>query len=364
MGAAVAALVIAILPGAFRLLPSSHRVERAEAVALGVDDARPPRRATLGAGTAAPPEVATSAPSSTSPGPSQPAPASDEVPITPPEELTGELAPAVPAPAPFEQATVSGPGGEVFALIVGINDYPGSRYDLGAAVADADTVNDALTRFGVPAGNRVVLRDGQARHDQLVEAVRALVRRAGSGSTIVLAYAGHVRKLDHDTEAIIAADGGVLTDQELASLLAPARSERMWLLLATCYGGGFTELLGPGRVLTAAANANSLAYESPSINGSYLVHHMVREGWLEGKAGPSVQEAFAYADARIQERYPDRRPVQIDRSGQQLRFGSGSTTYTPSSSPESSPTTNPPSSPTTEPPQQTSCSLVVFCRRS
>jgi hypothetical protein len=89
---------------------------------------------------------------------------------------------------------------------------------------------------------------------------------------------------------------------------------------------------------------------------------MVREGWLQGKAGPSVQEAFAYADARIKERYSDRRPVQFDRSGQQLRFGSAPT-YSPSSS-ESPPTTSPPSSPTTEPPEQSSCSFVVLCRRS
>ena len=363
MGAAVAALAIAILPGAIRLVPAPQGVERAQAVDLRAHDARPPRRAAPVAVTE-PPVPVTNTPESAVSAP-PPAPAVDEVAITPPEVLTGELAPAVPAPAPFEQASVSGRDGEVFALIVGINDYPGSRYDLGAAVADADTVNEALARFGVPAGNRVVLRDGQARHDQLVAAVRALVRRAGSGSTIVLAYAGHVRKLDHDTEAIIAADGGVLTDRELASLLAPARAEHMWLLLATCYGGGFTELLGPGRVLTAAANADSLAYESPSINGSYLVHHMVREGWLQGKAGPSVQEAFAYADARIKQRYADRRPQQIDRSRQQLRLGSGGSGATNTAASTSPGTSSPPpSTTTTRPPQRNSCVLVVLCRRS
>ena len=185
--------------------------------------------------------------------------------ITPPVQLTGELAPAVPAPALFEQARGSGQPGSVFALIVGINDYPGTQYDLGAAVADANTVNEALAKFGVPAGNRVVLRDGQVPPRQLVAAVRALVQRAGPGSTIVFAYSGHVRKLDSDTEAIITAEGGVLTDQQLASLLAPSRAANMWLLLATCYAGGFTELLGPGRILTAAAGANSLAYESPAL---------------------------------------------------------------------------------------------------
>lgn len=206
------------------------------------------------------------------------------------------------------------------ALLIGINDYPGSESDLVSAVGDANTMEQAMVLFGVPAANREVLRDGQARRVDVVAAVQRLVQRAGPGSTIVLAYTGHVYKLDQDTEAIVTADGALITDQELAGLLAPARSSAMWIVMATCYGGGFTELLGPGRLLTAASDANSLAYESPHLGASYLVHHMVREGWLEGKAGPTVQEAFAYADARIRDRYPSRRPVLLGRADG-LRLG-------------------------------------------
>lgn len=206
------------------------------------------------------------------------------------------------------------------ALVIGINDYPGADHDLDSAVGDADIMERALVQFGVPAANREVLRDGQANRGQVLAAVQRLVQRAGAGSTVVLAYTGHVYKVDSDTEAMVTADGALITDRELADLLAPARSSAMWILMATCYGGGFTELLGPGRVLTAAAGAGSLAYESPHLGASYLVHHMVREGWLEGKAGPTVQEAFAYAEARIQERYPSRRPVLLGRADG-LRLG-------------------------------------------
>lgn len=330
--------------------------------AQGVDRARP--EVAAGPIDTAPAKVAPAAlsPSTTTTPPAPPpppAPPVAEIAITPPAELTGEVAPAVPLPALYEQARGSSSSGSVFALVVGINDYPGSQYDLGAAVADANTVNEALARFGVPAGNRVVLRDGQARRDQVIAAAKALVRRAGPGSTLVFAYSGHVRKVDSDTEEIITAEGGVLTDQELASLLAPSKAANMWLLIAGCYAGGFTELLGPGRILTAAAGANSLAYESPSIKGSYLVHHMVREGWLQGKAGPSIQEAFAYADARIKARYPSRRPLQIDRAGRRVTLGTAARTTASSTAPSPSPTTT-----TTQPPQSTSCVLVVLCRRS
>lgn len=355
IGAAVAALAIAIVPGALRLVPTGSAADRARPLAFGSIDAREPDAIAPAALAPTPPATTPSAP----PPPASVAPT--EVAITPPAQLSGALAPVVPMSAPFEQARGSAQQGGVFALVVGINDYPGSQYDLSAAVADANTVNDALAKFGVPAGNRVVLRDGQARRDQLVSAVKALVQRAGPGSTVVLAYSGHVRKLDSDTEAIIAADGRALTDQQLASLLAPSRAANMWLLVAACYAGGFTELLGPGRVLTAAADANSLAYESPSINGSYLVHHMVREGWLQGKAGPTVQEAFAYADARIKARYPSRRPLQIDRTNGRLRLGSSSQT-TAASTGQPRPASPPPTTTTTQPDRE-SC-FLVFCRDS
>lgn len=340
-GLAAGALVLAILPGALRLVPDDRTPERALPLTMGMIG---------GAPTTVPPP-----------------PLPSDVPIIPPDDgLTGELAPVRPGPNPFAAARAGRPG-EVFALVVGINDYPGTRHDLGAAVADADTVDQALAGFGVPAANRVVLRDGQARRAQLVASIRALVATAGTQSTVVFAYAGHVRKLDRDTEAIVAADGGLLRDDELAALLAPLRTQHVWLLLASCYAGGFTEALAPGRILTAAADANSLAYESPSLHGSYLVYHLVREGWLEGKAGPSVQEAFAYAQARINELYPNRRAMEIDLAGRPIRFTSpGSpasapppgSTPAPSQSPAPSP---PPSPPTSNPPKKT-C-LILICRQ-
>jgi hypothetical protein len=44
-----------------------------------------------------------------------------------------------------------------------------------------------------------------------------------------------------------------------------------WITLATRFAGGFTELLAPGRVLTAASPDGQLAYESRTLAHSYLV---------------------------------------------------------------------------------------------
>lgn len=349
----VAALVLAVVPGALRLAEADTPMVRAVPVALGTITATP------------------------KPRPTPVAMAATDTPIVaPPGEMEGELAPAVEAPPPLGAARAGGPG-RVVALIVGIDDYPGSGSDLNAAGTDALLVDAALERFGVPVGDRMLLRDGQARREQLVAALEGLAAATGPADTFVFAYAGHVRKLDADTEAIVAADGGLITDEEVAAILARSAAPRGWLLLATCYAAGFTEALAPGRVLTAAAGADSLAYESPSVDGSYLVHHLVREGWLQGQAGPSVQEAFAHADRRIAESYPNRRPIQIDHAGEALTLGvAESVGGGPASSPgagEPAPAPSPPPSPppsasATEPveppplggPKRT-CSLVVLC---
>jgi len=333
--AAGAALALAIAPGALRLVPDDRApVERAPLVQLEPVDV-----------------VLT-----------------DEVAITPPGDLSGPIAEPL-APPPQFSRSAEPLDGEVFALIIGINDYPGRRSDLHSAVADAETLDAALDGFGVPDGHRVVLRDGQARRADVVAAVESLVTHGGAGSTLVLGYTGHVRKLDRDTEAMVLADGEMLTDAELAALLAPAAAPRMWLLLATCYAGGFTELLAPGRVLTGAAPANQLAYEDPALNASYLVHYLVREAWLLGAAGPSVQEAFAHADASLARDHPHHRPIQVDGYGLPMVLGAGDPTSAAGQAPPM-PTPPPPEGgstaattpPTTVPPEEQTCFLGILCR--
>lgn len=291
--AAAVALALAIAPGALRLIATSApATERAPAAFEAL---------------------------------SASAPTGSEMAIVPPGDLTGEVA-APTSPAPTFSAATAPVAGEVYALLVGIDDYPGGASDLRSAVADVDIIDAALAGFGVPAGHRVVLRDGQATRAGVVAAVRSLVAQGGPGATYVLGYAGHIRKLAPGAEALVLADGQLLRDRDLATLLAPAAPRRMWLLMAGCFGGGFTELLAPGRVLTAAAGANELAWEDPALNASYLIHHLVREGWLEGAAGDSVQEAFAYADATLARERPNRRPVQVDQAGGELVLGHGDPT--------------------------------------
>jgi len=241
-----------------------------------------------------------------------------DVAIAPPP-VEFDAPPAPPAPPPPALAQLSPqpdlkPG--IWAVVVGINDYPGSRADLRSAVTDADDMDAALAKLGVAPDHRLVLHDREASADTLRRALDWLVLNAGPDATAVFSYAGHVRKLDRDTEAMVAADGRLVTDAEVATRLQGLAARHLWIVMETCYGGGFTEPLRAGRVLTAAADANSLAYENLGFGRSYLGEYLVYQGLIWAQARPNVQDAYAYAYASLARDYPNRLPFQDDRAGE------------------------------------------------
>ena len=231
--------------------------------------------------------------------------------------------PVRPRPAPRRTNYAAGPkDGGVWAVVVGIDDYPGTDADLRAAVADARDVDSALAAYGVPANHRLVLLDQQATADNIRGALAWMAARASAESTAVFFYSGHVRQVAGDPdrdgevidEAIVAADGDNVYDGQVADLLRGIDARSAWVGIAACYGAGFDDTLAPGRILTAAAGENDVAYENSSLGHSYMVEYMVRRAMLQGKAPSSVQDAFAWARAQIARDYPNRQPAMLDRS--------------------------------------------------
>ena len=308
-GAAVVALFVLGVGSVSLRPPASPPADAAVPIGLAV-------AAGLAAHPMLGPPPATAAPVVPVDGPRPaPPPEPGEVAIVPPPPQFDEPpAPPVPPPpalrAPLAPGTPQSSG--TWAVIIGINDYPGSRSDLRSAVNDANDMDLALSGLGVPADHRLVLRDGQATADSIRQSVDWLVSRAGPDAAAVFFYAGHVRKAGFTTETLVGADGDLITDRELGERLSHLNARRAWIAVAACYGGGFTEVLAPGRVLTGAAAADELAYESSEFGRSYLVQYMVREAIIENRASTSVQAAFAYAFTELTKDHPGRQPVQID----------------------------------------------------
>ncbi len=237
-----------------------------------------------------------------------------DAPIAPPPERFSEP-PEPPAPEPVVLRASSNNAAPrssgTWAVMIGINNYPGSEYDLQYAVNDANEVNRALAGFGVAAERRLLLLDNQAGLGSIRRSVEWLNANAGPDATVVFFYAGHVRKAGSN-EAIVGADGGMLRDVELAAMLDELQAAKVWIGIAACYGGGFTEVMKPGRVLVAAAAANELAYENVSFGRSYLVEYMVRRAMIDSGI-TTVEGSFAAAREGLRKDFPDRLPVLFDQ---------------------------------------------------
>jgi hypothetical protein len=272
-----------------------------------------------------------------------------------------------PPPAPVAPPTVltappsGGAGTGTWAVVIGVDDYPGSRYDLRAARNDALAVQDALARLGTPPEQVLALHDGQAGADVIRAAAGWLADNAGPDAVAVFFFAGHVRKLGPGAEALVAADGREVRDHELARLLAPMPARSAWIAIAGCYGGGFTEVMAAGRVLTGAAPADQMAYENTALPRSYMVEYMVQQAIVEGRAADTVQTAFAYARDALARDYPGRQPVQVDATDGALSLGRRAPASAPAEpGPPPPPQSPPPTPPTTEPPPR-DCFLGVVC---
>lgn len=274
--------------------------------------------------------------------------AAGELAIAPPPE-TFDAPPATAAPPPDALLTASATAaGGVWAVVIGIDDYPGSRSDLRQSVNDANDVDAALAAYGVAPHRRVVLRNTQATAAVIADALRWLVGRAGPDATAVFFSAGHVRKLGPGSEAIVAADGNLVTDRRVADLLRPLAARQTWIALASCYAGGFTEVLAPGRILTGAADANNVAYENSTYGNSYLAEYMIVRAMREGRAAASVEQSFAWAREQLRRDHPNRLPVQFDQLDGELSLG-----RPPAPAPESQPAPPPRQQPPpSQPPPQ------------
>jgi hypothetical protein len=196
--------------------------------------------------------------------------------------------------------------------VIGINQYPGGSHNLEAAVNDANDMTSALGVLGVPGDHILRLTDTQATAGVIEQSANWLVAHAAPDAIATFFFAGHVRKLSSSTEALVGSDGNVVTDADLAGRFADLAARRAWFVIAGCYGGGFNELLAPGRILTAAADANHLAYENESLGRSYLDEFLVHQAIIEGKAPATVQSAFNYAYSAIAQQYPGQQPVEYE----------------------------------------------------
>lgn len=165
-----------------------------------------------------------------------------------------------------------------YAVVVGIDDYPGTSNDLRGPVDDAELARAVLVdRFGFPEENIVVLRDVEATRAGIANAVARHLGQAGPDGTAVFFYSGHGTRLDenlgltgrhdpeggNDVDEALAVHGGMILDEELGFLLQQIRAENTLVVIDACFSGTSTRG-GPDAMAKFIALDQADSIDTPS----------------------------------------------------------------------------------------------------
>lgn len=144
-----------------------------------------------------------------------------------------------------------------YAVLVGINDYPGNDNDLVTCTEDVGLMKQLLVgSWGFEEENVVTILDEAATRDRIAGAVANHLAQAGKDGVAVFYFSGHGLQLgfnalisgDRDPEAdgsdealaMWDADGrsgAVIIDDELGAMLSDLPTDNLLAILDTCHSG-------------------------------------------------------------------------------------------------------------------------------
>jgi len=171
---------------------------------------------------------------------------------------------------------------EKYALLVGIDDYPGFGSDLRGPVRDAGIMHEVLTqRFGFDPANVVTLTDSEATRENIANGIVQHLGQAGPDGVAVFFYSGHGTQIgdnigltgaldpeprgDGDEALYIYgynSESSVLLDEELGFLIETIDAGRALVVVDACFSGEITR--GPGD----APQSKVVAMDDPEVAGS------------------------------------------------------------------------------------------------
>ncbi|QIG81129.1 pre-peptidase C-terminal domain-containing protein [Stakelama tenebrarum] len=153
--------------------------------------------------------------------------------------------------------SASGGGPRVFAVMVGIADYPGTANDLSSTDEDAIKLGETLRRSGLLNPSSVTLVDAQATRAGVRNAIASVAAQAGPEDLFLFFYSGHgnqvptpvsAEELDGRSETILLYDGQA-SDNELAQWLSGVRTRMQMVVFDSCFSGGMNNLVNKPNVM-------------------------------------------------------------------------------------------------------------------
>ena len=213
----------------------------------------------------------------------RPAPPSVRSVASPGLDVTTVLGPPPGPRVDRRPARVAAPA-DRYAVLVGVQDYRPPTVDTVGSVRDVHLVAAQLHAAGWPAANVRVLTDAQVTGAAVRDGLAWLAARSRPGTFGLFHWSGHVKRLGGTTEALWPVDRDFVRDHELTAALAPARG-RLWVDVAGCEAGSFSEGLPSARTLfSASSTGTEKSYEQPEWGTSVWTGLLFDRGLRQGRA--------------------------------------------------------------------------------
>ena len=252
--------------------------------------------------------------------------------------------------------------GELWAAVIGINQYPNAR-PLKYAVNDALAFQHYLKNYiGLPEDHIFFLAEQDATKDNILSLLGTKLKRTASQEdTVIIFYAGHgavetdpsnpdgdgfekyLLPYDADLNDLFASS---ISMDEVRKIFQRIRADRLIFIADTCYSGAsggrtmlasktranlsdkFYERIskGKGRVIISSCSANEISKEDDHLQHGIFSYHML-EG-LKGGADQdgdgiiTVSELFSYLSRKVPEASAqDQHPVKKGETEGELVIG-------------------------------------------
>jgi hypothetical protein len=172
-----------------------------------------------------------------------------------------------------------------YALLVGIDDYPGTGSDLRGPVEDARIMELVLVeKYGFDPQNVVTLNDSEATRVNIAQGVAQHLGQAGPDGVAVFFYSGHGTQIGENIgltgaldpeprgegdEALYiyghTSESSVLLDEELGFLMETLQAGRSLVVVDACFSGEITRGSGD------APQSKVVDLNDPEIAGSVVL---------------------------------------------------------------------------------------------
>ncbi|MGD9967788.1 MAG: pre-peptidase C-terminal domain-containing protein [Hyphomonadaceae bacterium] len=190
------------------------------------------------------------------------------------------------------QVSASNSARRVYAVMVGISDYPGSGNDLPLTAEDARKLQAALDRQGRLASESAMLIDGQATRANVRAAIQRVAAAAGPDDLFLFFYSGHGNQVrgavsatepDGKDETIEMVDGAI-TDDELNQLFQNVRAQTSLLVLDSCFSGGFARdvVSRPGVMGLFSSEEDLTSSVAEKFEAGGFLSHFIQTGLSGG----------------------------------------------------------------------------------